>query len=228
MDNEDVIRDEMENTRTSLTEKLETLEKKVTSTVENATANVAETVEAVKETVQETVSSVKETVAGTIGAVKDTVKEGVGAVKDAFDLNGHVQNHPWVMFGGSVAVGFALGKLLGSPAGILGGRESVSFPGTSAYHNGRHAAPDSEPEETSKGGLLSTLTPELEKVKSLAIGAVMGTLREIIGNAIPTAYRESIMEVVDGITEKLGGKVAKEAKSQEESKDWNSRWAQAS
>ena len=37
MDNEDVIRDQMEDTRTALTEKLESLEKKVADTVETAT-----------------------------------------------------------------------------------------------------------------------------------------------------------------------------------------------
>src|SRR5438105_8802525 len=112
MENEDVIRDQMEDTRTSLTEKLETLEKKVASTVESATSNVAETVEAVKETVQETVSTVKDTVQDTVCTVKSTVREGVGAVKDAFDICGHVERHPWVMLGGSIAVGYVLGRLL--------------------------------------------------------------------------------------------------------------------
>jgi len=104
MENEDVIRDQMEDTRTSLTEKLETLEKKVVSTVDSATTNVAETVESVKETVQETVSTVKDTVQDTICAVKDSVKEGVGAVKDVFDVSRHVERHPWLMIGGSVAL----------------------------------------------------------------------------------------------------------------------------
>ena len=84
MENEDVIREQMEDTRTSLTEKLETLESQVASTVQGATTNVAETVEAVKETVeavkdtvQQTVTTVKESVEETICAVKETVQDSL-------------------------------------------------------------------------------------------------------------------------------------------------------
>src|SRR5437899_1742451 len=108
MDNEDIILDEMENTRAAFTEKLETLEQRVGSTVESATANVAEAVEAV----QETVATVTDTIQETVAAVKETVHESVGAVKDMFDIPGHVACHPWLMMAGAVGLGFLLGEYL--------------------------------------------------------------------------------------------------------------------
>jgi len=108
MENEDLIREQMTDTRTSMTEKLEQLEEKVAGTVTGATGAVQDTVEAVKETVlgakdavtgtveavkdtvvgakdavTEAVETVKETVAETVGAVRDTVEETIGAVKDS-------------------------------------------------------------------------------------------------------------------------------------------------
>jgi len=45
MENEDVIRQQMEDTRTSLTEKLETLEDKLVSTVTETKAAITDTVQ---------------------------------------------------------------------------------------------------------------------------------------------------------------------------------------
>ena len=111
METEDEIREQMEDTRTSLTDKLETLEKQVANSVSDATTNVTDTVEAVKESVQETVSSVKDSVQETISAVKESMHQGVTAVKDFFDIPSHVDHHPWAMMGGSVALGYVVGSL---------------------------------------------------------------------------------------------------------------------
>src|SRR5262245_55877302 len=93
-----VIRHQMEETRASLTEKLETLEHQVVGTVQGATSAVTETVENVKEAVAETVET-----------VKGTVRETVETVKETFDLSRQVDRHPWLMVGGSVALGFLCG-----------------------------------------------------------------------------------------------------------------------
>lgn len=115
MENEDVIREQMKDTRTALTEKLEKLENKVVSTVSDTTQAVTETVEAVKDTVQgttdavtETVEKVKETVQDTVESVTDTVKGGVRSVANLFNP----REHPWVCMGASVLSGFLAGKLL--------------------------------------------------------------------------------------------------------------------
>ena len=61
MDSESqVIHDQMEETRTSLQDKLETLEQQVTTSVHNATEAVTDTVDSVKEAFHDTVASVKD------------------------------------------------------------------------------------------------------------------------------------------------------------------------
>ncbi len=82
---------------------------------------MAQKVEAVKETV----SSVKDTLEESFAQAKETVQKGIGAVKDVLDVTGHVRRHPWPMFGGSVAAGFALGTVVVKlKNGTLGGGAS--------------------------------------------------------------------------------------------------------
>src|SRR5581483_4976543 len=97
---EEVIKHQMLETLASLAEKLETLEQQVVGTVHNATSAVTDTVETVKDAVQQTVQMAKDSVTNTVEAVKDT-----------FDLSRQVDDHPWLMFGGSVAAGFVTGHL---------------------------------------------------------------------------------------------------------------------
>jgi ElaB/YqjD/DUF883 family membrane-anchored ribosome-binding protein len=89
MSQTEVIRQQMEGTRASLTDKIEQLESQVTDKVEKVTATVADTAEAVEGTVE--------------------------AVKNTFDLEWHARRHPWMLVGGAVALGF-LGALLLPPA----------------------------------------------------------------------------------------------------------------
>jgi ElaB/YqjD/DUF883 family membrane-anchored ribosome-binding protein len=201
MDNEDLIRDQMENTRTSLTEKLQTLEDKVATTVDNATSNVTETVEAVKDTVQETVANVKDSVQETINVVKDSVKVSVDSVKDAFDIPGHVQNHPWLMMGGSVALGLLLGNYLGQKQAAATKSKSKSTARAQPLRsngNGRHD------------------TLESQKLKGLAIGALMGTFRDMVMTGVPETFGEPLTDIINDVTEKLGGTPFKEERSDED------------
>jgi len=234
MDNEDVIRDQMEDTRTALTEKLETLEQKVADTVESATTNVAETVEAVKETVQETVSTVKDTVQETIGAVKGSVQDSVEAVKDAFDIKGHVESHPWVMFAGSVAAGFVVGRLFGPSKAEEDEAHEDEYEEPShavgTFHNGRHRH-EEEPEEAEErpagGGWLKKLAPEFDKLKGLALGAVLAAVRNTVVNAAPPQIKDSLAEVFDSFGNKLGAFSPSKGQSEDSAQDWSQRRARA-
>jgi ElaB/YqjD/DUF883 family membrane-anchored ribosome-binding protein len=205
MDNEDVIRDQMENTRTSLTEKLQTLEDKVTSTVDNATANVSETVEAVKDTVQETVANVKDSFQETINVVKDSFKDSVDSVKGVFDIPRHVENHPWMMMGGSVALGLVLGTYMGqkhAAAPKLKSRPGRAHPPRS-NGNGRQNILESQ--DSPAEGLFHKIAPELEKLKGLAIGALVGTFRDMVLAGVPETFGEPLADILNNVTKKLGG-----------------------
>lgn len=213
MDNEDLIREQMEDTRASLTEKLETLEDKVSSKVQAATSNVADTVENVTGTVQETVQTVKETVEETIAGVKETVQSGVDAIKGVFDVPAHVQRHPWVMLGGSIVLGYLGGTLVrgqqkpGPPTGVPPPPPERSHGIATNGHGhgqgpGRHKKAHAKP---SKPAWLSYFGPELEKLKGLALGAVISVAKEMIVQAAPPKIGQSLTEIIDGVTQKLGG-----------------------
>jgi len=105
MDNStEVIRQQMEETRNSLQDKLETLEEQVKHTVQEATETVT--------TVKETVASVRESVKESVDTVKDSVHDTVESVKESLSVERQFREHPWLMFAGAAAVGFLGGRLL--------------------------------------------------------------------------------------------------------------------
>ena len=212
----EVIRQQMQATRASLTDKLEALENRVVGTVEGATSAVTDTVNCVKEAVQDTVQSVK-------GSLHDTVD----TVKESVNIAHHVERHPWLMFGASVATGYIGGALLFSagpsrrssrgvrhaeewgmgPArlgGAAAGETYVAHEG-----NGHHREafrPEARPDEH---GLLSTVTekfgPEIDKLKSIAIGTLFGLGRELLARSVPGPISSQLTDLVDDVTRKLGG-----------------------
>jgi ElaB/YqjD/DUF883 family membrane-anchored ribosome-binding protein len=233
MENEDVIRDEMTDTRTSMTEKLEKLEAKVAGTVSDATGTVKDTVDAVKDTVQETkevvsdtveavkdtVASVKDSVQETIGAVKDGVESAVGAVRDSvrdglgyvkqlLDIPLQTRRHPWLVMGAAVASGFCLGRLLG-PRG--GGGPTTEAPKVAEPTHSRHAVTRNggHREKAPSKGFLNLLTgpfaAELNQLKAVAVGMLMNGLRDVVSKHVPEQYREKVDGVLDSVTAKLSG-----------------------
>jgi len=194
---EEQIQQQMAETRASLTEKLETLEQKVVGTVEEATTAVSETVDVIKDSVQ-----------GTVTAVNETVRESVETVKDWFDVSAHVQEHPWLMVGGSVAVGYCMGTILSkAPQGQVQSA-SPSYPvGMQNYSNGgaREERPSTGGTQTPIKSALSSWAPEIDKLKSLALGVLFGTARELITSSVPEHVGEHLKEIFDSVTKKVGG-----------------------
>jgi ElaB/YqjD/DUF883 family membrane-anchored ribosome-binding protein len=181
VDNElEVIRHQMEETRSSLADKLGELEGQIRGAVEGATNLVTDTAE----TVQETIHNVTET-------VQDTVH----TVAEAFDLSKQVERHPWPMMGAAVATGFA-GSLVLSR---LGGVTEVASSAASSLNGAtsRVAAAVERP-----GPIRDVLT----RVKGLAIGALMGAVGDMVVKALPSQYAEDATKIVDDLTVQLGGK----------------------
>jgi len=180
VDNElEVIRHQMEETRTSLADKLGALESQVRGAVEDATHLVTDTAETVQETVHN---------------VTDTVQDTVHNVAEALDLGKQVDRHPWAMMGGAVAVGFVGGMMLPGPATVAqaAGTAAASISGP-ALQNG----PASEP---------GPMHDALQALKGLALGALMGVVRDAVVKAIPPDYTSDVTRMVDELTTKLGGK----------------------
>jgi ElaB/YqjD/DUF883 family membrane-anchored ribosome-binding protein len=203
MDHEpEVIRQHMAETRASLSDKIETLEEKVVGTVEGATSAVTDTVDNVKEAVHDAVESVKET----------------------FDLPLQVERHPWLMIGASVAVGYVGGSLLGRWIGRAAphpgrprsfraegdGWSAAARPETRSWIASERPSgpvPSGPPTEAaSRPGLWTELfAPELAKFKGLAIGYLVGAVRDVMSQSLPPDMREQVHETMDSITQKLGG-----------------------
>lgn len=195
----DVIRQDIEETRTALTEKLETLETQVRATVQDAKDSVTDTIEAVKGTVEDTIASVK-------SGVHDTVE----SMKESIDVSHHVQEHPFLMMGCSLAAGFATGYL-------LAGRDR--WPDRYAYDHGPRtngqasAAPplyeaparQAPPAPSFLSSLLSRFDSEIDQVKGMAIGAAMGVVRDLIKQAVPPTLAPQVADVLNSATTKLGG-----------------------
>jgi ElaB/YqjD/DUF883 family membrane-anchored ribosome-binding protein len=208
MDNEEcdqVILEQMHETRTALAEKLEALENQVVDTVQSAASAVAETVENVKDGVHETVAT-----------VTNSVQTTVAAVKESFDLRLQVERHPWAIMGGALALGYIAGRLL---AGAGSKPTNGSAPWQSNATCGVRQQPDQTVESGSREekraeeagstnhGLTELLEPELARAKGLVLGALLAPLRDTIVRSVPASIRAGVAEIADRVTEKLGGEV---------------------
>lgn len=212
-DNNELLMKQMEETRTSLSDKLGALEshlekkaEPIVSAVERTTEAAADIVEEVKETVHE----VKEQVQETFKEVKEQVQETVSAVASSLDVRKHVEQHPWFMFGLAATTGCMLGTFLG--------RRSVPAPepapdspvrhkhGKSNGNGWSHRSETGEKaarksEASSSPGLFGE---ELRRLKGLALAALMGTLRELATRSFPGSLGSHLSEEIDNLTVRLG------------------------
>jgi len=195
----EVIREDIEETRSNLTEKIEILEKEVIGGVKDAREAVADTVETVKDKVETTVEN-----------VKDTIQDTIQSVKDTFDLRRQMDAHPWVFVGAAAGAGFLLGALVPPPR-RLAHAGSYSGPGTFRESLSSLAGgPQGEPRHADHGpSVFTTLwqqfQPEVQQLKGLAIGAGIGLLRDMLKDSIPPSLSPQIENVLSNITTKLGG-----------------------
>jgi len=208
----EVIRQQMAETRNSLTEKVEAVEELVSSAVKETTEAVTKTVENVTGAVEGTVNTVKETVAGTVNTVKDTVAGSVESVKNALDITGYVDKYPWLVMGGAVAVGYALGTMVGeskphyAPASTAY-EPSASPPSDSHAWGAASAAPTST---GSAGRSWTSFVPDgwmplIDKLKGLAIGTMTGVIGEMVMKAVPENIKHEVSQMLDDTTQRLGG-----------------------
>jgi len=182
----EVIQDEMRQTRSSLAEKLDALEGTVQDTVEDAKSAVSDTVEGVKETVEN--------------------------VKESLDVRRHVERRPWLMVGGAFALGYVGGCLMGpshdQPSEEFN-EDSAGMASTGAVEDlpqseYAYTPPDRHEEEREEEG--GVLHDGLQMIKGLAVGTVMGLLRQMAVQSLPTNLVSEVVNVVDDLTTRLGGK----------------------
>jgi len=207
VDNElEVIRDEMEQTRASLADKLGALEEQVRETVSGATEAVSSTVEGVKDVVS-------------------TVSDTVDSVKEQFSLSKQFDEHPWLAMGVAVGAGFVAAHLLNRAAAVVPAAIASAVPDALAgLHLDRTAAaapgapkPAELKQDGGGGGVLHSLEsmlPDVSGVAStlvtslggLAVGSLMGVIREMVANHLPQEWKGEVSKFVDQVADQLGGK----------------------
>jgi len=203
VDNElEVIRDEMEQTRANLADKLGALETQVRETVSDATEAVSSTVEGVKDVVS-------------------TVSDTVESVTDTFNVFQHVEEHPWMAMGVAVAAGFVAAQVFNGSSHPAPPPPAPTPPQPDLHvqTQPRAAAEQTRPAEPKQesGSFLPSLESLLPDVKGvmnsmvsnvggLAVGSLMGVIRDLSVNGLPPEWKGEITKLVDQVTTKLGGK----------------------
>ncbi|HEY7422761.1 MAG TPA: hypothetical protein VH682_00740 [Gemmataceae bacterium] len=208
----ELIKQQMGQTRTALTEKLEMLENKVFGTVHDTTGTISNTVQQVGSSVRETVREVGAAVRETTGDVRASVREAVSSARDAVDLSRQMHEHPWLMMGGSVFAGYVGGLLLDNlERGRLPSLPSLSAPekllpeGSELREKVESAPPSRRTGSSFLRALVDTFAPELDKLKRAALGTALGMVRDRVGEAVPAHLKENFSELMNRVTEKLGG-----------------------
>jgi len=198
MENEpEMIRQQMEDTRTALTEKLEYLEEQVVARVRDTTDSVAETVE-----------NVKEAVSNTVQTMSDTVDRTVDSVKETFDVSRQFEQRPWLMLGGAVLLGYIGGRLLE--------RRTPAVSTTNGYYpqpaierlatNNYQPAPPPPAKPSWGAEVVEHMRPALSKLGELAIGVTAGIIGDMVREQLPETLQGEVGEVLDDLTRSLGGK----------------------
>jgi len=204
----EMIHGEMEETRANLANKLEALETQVRETVSGASEAVTSTVEGVKEVVE-------------------TVSDTVGSVTETFNIPKQIEEHPWPAVGIAIATGFFAAHLLGgSRHVVVPAPAPAPQPQPQPEHQPASAPPPQQAAASDHtGGILpslESLLPDmsgvmdtaLKGVSSLAIGTLMGVVREVAANGLPQEWKGELTKLIDQLTTQMGGKTLQPVKQE--------------
>ena len=180
----EVIEQQMQETRDSLTQKVSALESQVVGTLHSATTSVSDIVEQVKAAVPESLAGVKDT----ISEVKESIAK---QVRETLDVSHHVRENPWAMVGGAAAAGFIAGMVLfrrtyAAPAsayGIAAHSPSVHTASSAAPVHSPIKLPGWLDQIVDKLG--SQVTAEVRKLGELAVATASSSLKQTVEKVVP-------------------------------------------
>ena len=120
-----------------------------------------------------------------LAILEDRVQETVNGVKHTFDLHYQVKQRPWLMFGGSLLVGYTLGDWGGGSSTIA---DTSSEPSSHA-----------QPQQTIVSEVRNQFKNDLATIKGAAFGAAISTLWAIAKQVLLPPARQ-----IDGAITKPG------------------------
>jgi iron-sulfur cluster repair protein YtfE (RIC family) len=107
---EDNLRQDIEDTRASMTEKIEMIENRVHETMDGTKSTIDNVMDNVKR-VQGTVEHTKVTIDNVLETIKESMNEAIERAKYTADLIDQVHKNPWIMFGCAILTGYALSSI---------------------------------------------------------------------------------------------------------------------
>jgi len=207
----ELIEQEMEGTRKSLTDKVAALENKVLGTVSEAQGAVNQIVDEVKaapDAIKETLASVKDSVTDTVNSVKEQVVA-------TFDLSRHTRENPWAMVGGAAAVGFVTGLLVfrddGHALGTASGHgEATHGPASARGLNvpqPAYAAPAVSRRPAWLDGLLERAGQEVRKLGEQALSTASASLKQSLDQQLPKLLDETVPTLLGAVQKRVNNVV---------------------
>jgi ElaB/YqjD/DUF883 family membrane-anchored ribosome-binding protein len=182
----ELIERQIEQTRQSLTGKVSLLEQQVLGTIQSATDAVNDSVKFARTAVHDTIEDVS-------GAVKNSVELVSDGVKDALNVSERVRNHPWMMVGGVVAVGFIASTL------VFRRNPSVETRANDLSKPESRPLPINTPVATSRPAWLSEIldlvAQEVKKLAERAITRAVSSIQQGVEHGIPKLIDRAMPEV---------------------------------
>src|SRR5579884_38927 len=152
-------------TRNAISDKLELIERRIEEPVQGANLSAEELVD----------------------RARDAADELLGKTKQSFDPTYQVHQHPWLMIGGAIAVGYVLGLL---EARAVGPRRSGS--GVYPYYPPGAESPGAMPAASSQSGMTNIwdsvgreLSAEVDHAKEALIDVGRTFIRELFQQLVP-------------------------------------------
>jgi hypothetical protein len=156
-------------TREAMAHKLDLLERRVQDTVQAAKSTVSDVVEKVQETTEH---------------VRDKAEDFVENTKLALNPTYQVQERPWVLLGGAILLGYALGRLESGRLTALASEGLRSLKSERASYGQPAAA--SRSQHKIWNGMVEQLQSQLEPVKGAVIEAGRSFLHDVVTKALAT------------------------------------------
>ena len=170
------IRQQIDETKLQLAEKLESLEQQVSDTVQNTGTAMTATAESVQDTVQ---------------TLSNAIRHTVDSVTNGMDLSRQIERHPWLVIGGCVALGYvASGLLMRKPktnqAQTIWIPPSALPPDAMTFNSSHQEKPSalmpSEVAVASKSVQDSSIWHQLGEI---GIGVLIGIVQDVANRAAP-------------------------------------------
>jgi len=190
MENEELIRQNMERTRESITEKLDALEDRIVGSVEQASTAVTNTAASVKDAMD----------------INTQIDRHPWLIFGGAMAAGLLAGHLLLSRRPTALPRIAESRPVPAPAPpTTPTPPQARNPTPMSAQESVQSAPPAPTQET-PGRLYSMLEPEIIKAKELAIGVTLGIVREALIAEMPPQLAASAGDIINNVTQKLGGR----------------------